>query len=130
LLLGGICHAEPPGAGPNFVGSFEDGNCEKISGWAADSNRLNISINVSLYDGPTLLTTVVANGPRPDIGAAIGDNGLHGFVIVPPPILKDYRTRWRSDLNRPLQTCLTVPGRYDVARQRSPFPIQRSLPLR
>ena len=89
LLLGGVGHAEPPRPGPTFVGSFEGGNCEKIFGWAADTNRLNTPINVSLYDGSTLLTTVLANGQRSDIGAAIGDNGLHGFAIETPPIFKN-----------------------------------------
>jgi hypothetical protein len=89
LMLWGVSHAEPPLMDPNFVGSFEDVNCEKIFGWAADLNRLNTPITVNVFDGPTLLTSVLANNPRSDIGSAIGDNGLHGFVIEPPPILKN-----------------------------------------
>ena len=89
LLVCGVCHGEPPRQGPNFTGVFEAVDCEKIVGWAADLNRLNTPINVSVYDGPTLLTTVLANNPRADIGASIGDNGLHGFKIAPPSILKN-----------------------------------------
>jgi hypothetical protein len=35
-----------------------------------------------------LLTTVLANASRPDVAAAIGDNGLHGFNVTTPNVLK------------------------------------------
>src|SRR5438105_9382524 len=69
---------EPHQANPNFTGFFDVGSCDRIAGWAADLNNLNIPIHVSVFDGPTLLTTVLANVSRPDVGTAIGDNGLHG----------------------------------------------------
>src|SRR5947209_4369536 len=76
-------------AAPNYQGHFDAADCNTITGWAADTNRPNTPINVSIFDGPTLLTTVLANLPRPDVGSVLGDNGLHGFTIPFPPSLKD-----------------------------------------
>jgi PKD repeat protein len=73
----------------DYTGTFEHAGCDTLSGWAADRSRLNTSITVSLYNNGALLTTVLANGSRPDIGALLGDNGLHGFSIATPASLKD-----------------------------------------
>ncbi|HEY6391024.1 MAG TPA: hypothetical protein VIX89_07090, partial [Bryobacteraceae bacterium] len=86
-LMGDPNSAAVSGAG--FVGSLEAANCNTISGWAADKSRLNQAINVSLYNGGTLLATVPANQSRPDVAALLGDNGLHGFSISTPNSLKD-----------------------------------------
>jgi hypothetical protein len=63
--------------------------CDTIQGWAADRNRPNTSINVEIYNGATLVMTVLANASRPDVGAFLGDNGLHGFSVAFPASLKD-----------------------------------------
>ena len=90
LLLFSSIWAEPARLQtPNYVGFFELADCTEIAGWAADRNRLNTSINVSIFDGQTLLTTVLANLPRPDVGTGLGDNGLHGFFFPVPNSLKD-----------------------------------------
>jgi hypothetical protein len=65
------------------------GDCNALAGWAADRNRLNTPINVSVFDGATLVTNVLANVSRPDVGSAVGDNGLHGFNIPTPASLKN-----------------------------------------
>jgi len=74
---------------PNYVGFVDHIGCDTIVGWAADRNRLNASINVEFYDGSTLITTVLANLSRPDVGQFLGDNGLHGFNITTPASLQD-----------------------------------------
>src|SRR5262249_35929341 len=74
---------------PNYVGFIDQADCSALRGWAADRNRLNTSINVQVYDGSTLIATVMANGSRPDVGAALGDNGMHGFSIATPASLKN-----------------------------------------
>lgn len=85
----------PPGGEPltspgaDFVGYVDTANRYEISGWAADRNRLNTSIRVSLYDGDRLITTLLADEFRSDVGAYLGDNGLHGFTIPVPNCLKD-----------------------------------------
>src|SRR5262249_60782634 len=71
------------------VGFVDGADCNTLRGWAADRNRLNTSINVQIYDGSTLISTVLANNSRPDVGAAIGDNGMHGFSIATPASLKN-----------------------------------------
>src|SRR5260370_40393217 len=88
LLLCGVCAERTVAQNPNYEGFFDVGDCNAIAGWAADLNRPNIPINVSIYDGSTLLTTVLANLSRPDVANAIGDNGLHGFSIPFPAALK------------------------------------------
>lgn len=51
------------------------------------------SINVAIYDGPAslgnILTTVTANQPRPDVNAAFGITGDHGFSWAVPQSLQD-----------------------------------------
>ena len=92
LLLLGLCGVYPAPAHvqtPQYVGFFELADCTEIAGWAADKNRLNTSITVSIFDGQTLLTTVLANLPRPDVGSGLGDNGLHGFFFLVPDSLKN-----------------------------------------
>jgi hypothetical protein len=58
-----------------------------IRGWAADRNRPSTPIEVRIYDGTTLVTTVTANQLRSDVGSFLGDNGLHGFNIPTPASL-------------------------------------------
>jgi len=82
------CVAGTPIA-PSYAGTFEHDGCDTLSGWAADRNRPNVSINVSIYNNGTLITTILANGSRPDVGATLGDNGLHGFSIPTPVSLQD-----------------------------------------
>lgn len=79
----------PDDAVRDYVGYIDAANDYGIRGWAADRKRLNTSISVSLYDGGTLVETRLANQLRADVGAYLGDNGLHGFTIPLPPCLKD-----------------------------------------
>jgi len=74
---------------PNYIGFVDHAGCDTISGWAADQSRLNTAINVEIYDGTTLISTVLASNSRPDVGALLGDNGLHGFSVATPASLKD-----------------------------------------
>lgn len=77
------------GAGEDWVGHVDEANRYGIRGWAADRNRLNTSITVSLYDKRKCLITVLADQARPDVGTLLGDNGLHGFTIPLPKTLRD-----------------------------------------
>lgn len=77
------------GPGTDYIGHIDTADCYAIRGWAADRNRLNASINVSLYDGDTLIATVPADHLRSDVGAYLGDNGVHGFIISTPVCLKN-----------------------------------------
>ena len=77
------------GPPPVYEGFIDHVSCDSITGWAADRNRLNTSINVKIYDGATLVTTVLANTLRSDVGNYLGDNGRHGFAIKLPSRFKD-----------------------------------------
>jgi hypothetical protein len=59
---------------------FHDGaNAEKIWGWAA----------VDIFDGETLLDSILANEHRPDIVSYTKDDGRHAFVYELPDKVKD-----------------------------------------
>ncbi|HET6975279.1 MAG TPA: carbohydrate-binding protein [Pyrinomonadaceae bacterium] len=74
---------------PLYEGWHDGADCNHIFGWAADRNRLNTSISVDIYDGVIFLATVPANQLRTDVGAYLGDNGLHGFDFAVPASLKN-----------------------------------------
>jgi glucose/arabinose dehydrogenase len=74
---------------PSYVGYVDAATCSSIVGWAADRDRLNQSITVSLYDGASLIATMPANLSRPDVGAFLGDNGLHGYRFYLPASVLD-----------------------------------------
>jgi hypothetical protein len=78
-------------AGPRPVGNLDVANCDYIIGWAADRSRLNTPLEVEIYDGTKLVTRVLANAARPDVGKHLGDNGRHGFTLATPASLKDGR---------------------------------------
>ena len=86
-LTGSPASIDCAAATPSYVGFVDVASCTQIGGWAADRNRLNTSITVSLYDGSTLLETITANVSRPDVAAYLGDNGLHGFSFATPSSL-------------------------------------------
>jgi hypothetical protein len=72
-----------------YAGFVDHAGCDNITGWAADRNRSNTPINVQIYDGSTLIGAVAASASRPDVGAFLGDNGMHGFSITTPAQLRD-----------------------------------------
>ena len=74
---------------PFYEGFIDHVSCDSITGWAADRTRLNTSINVKIYDGSTLVTTVLARELRSDVGNYLGDNGRHGFAIQLPSRFKN-----------------------------------------
>ena len=77
------------GATPAFQGFLDASGCGIITGWAWDANQPNTTINVDIYDGSVLMTTIPANLYREDIrNAGIGD-GFHGFSFTTPASLKN-----------------------------------------
>jgi YD repeat-containing protein len=84
--------AVPPPNAHNYEGFLDHAGCDNIFGWAADRNSLNTAITVTIYDNGMALSTVLANSFRPDVGAFLGDNGLHGFGIPTPESMQDGAT--------------------------------------
>lgn len=73
------------------VGNFDsvDASTCSVAGWAYDADSPASSINVSIYrDGPygsgTHVAHCAANQARPDVNAAYGITGNHGFNCVLP----------------------------------------------
>jgi subtilisin family serine protease len=122
-LLYSLLDGAPP-VTPAYQGFVDYASCDSIVGWAADRNQLNGSITVSIYDGSTFVTNVVANTLRSDVGSYLGDNGLHGFAIPTPSQFKNGQThtlkvRFESttaDLTNSPQTltCGTQTTYYEV----------------
>jgi hypothetical protein len=74
-----------------YFGAFE-ASCERVSGWAYDLSNPDSSIDVSIYDGDSLLTTLHANLSRPAVRAAGHGTGVYGFEYAIPTSLKDGRS--------------------------------------
>ena len=72
-----------------YTGWFDRAACDSMSGWAADRSRPDQGISVDVLDGTLVIATLLANASRPDVGAAIGDAGAHGFSLATPSALKD-----------------------------------------
>jgi hypothetical protein len=73
---------------PIYEGYVDQINCGLISGWAANRNQPNVPVQVMLFKGNTYLMTIMADQLRGDVGAYLGDNGMHGFTIPTPAALK------------------------------------------
>jgi hypothetical protein len=80
------CGEPPP---PEFEGFHDTADCNSITGWAWDANRPNTPISVDIYNGGTLIATVLADQFRQDLFDAGKGNGVHGFTFAVPPSLKD-----------------------------------------
>ena len=73
----------------NYAGHHGTTNCGQIAGWAWDSTRPDTPVNVDIYDGETLIATVVADSLRNDLLKANKGNGKHAFSYRVPDRLKD-----------------------------------------
>ncbi|MGI8542199.1 MAG: choice-of-anchor Q domain-containing protein, partial [Aridibacter sp.] len=70
-------------------GFFEFADCSSISGWAWDQQQPDTPVDVNIYADDNLVATVSADQFRQDLlDAGIG-NGVHGFSLATPAILKD-----------------------------------------
>jgi membrane protein involved in D-alanine export len=66
--------------------------CTQIVGWAWDSQRPDVPIDLDIYDNDVLLATVPAEEFRSGLRANGKGNGKHGFTYPIPAKLKDGRT--------------------------------------
>ena len=116
--------------GPSYNGDVSM-NCSNISGWYADKLRRNVALPVSVYDGTSLVTTVVADNFNSISKTDNNDSGFHGFSLNTPIIFKDgkqhsitvgigpqERRGWGPNSVSKLITCQPVPryaGNFDSA---------------
>ena len=61
----------------------QDGTSALLSGWAVDPNIADQSTEVHVYNGAAG-QAFVADQPRPDVNAALGITGDHGFAVEVP----------------------------------------------
>jgi|GEM_PF-1232687 len=73
---------------PNLWGRHDGQGCNAIEGWAWDANDPSGTVNVDIYDGATLISTVACTLYRQDLADVIG-NPYHGFIFHTPDILRD-----------------------------------------
>jgi hypothetical protein len=74
---------------PIYEGYDESLDCNATGGWAWDKNYPNDPIFVSVYDGTTLLGSLLANVYRQDLFNAGKGNGYHGFGFNLPTSVRD-----------------------------------------
>jgi hypothetical protein len=76
----------PPSA---YEGTLDIVGPHRIEGWAWDRRRPQEPVSVGIYDGATLLVTVVADKHRADLSKGGKGDGNHGFKVDTPPALRD-----------------------------------------
>ncbi|HMA38039.1 MAG TPA: D-alanyl-lipoteichoic acid biosynthesis protein DltB [Chloroflexia bacterium] len=70
-------------------GAQDPPTCAAVSGWAWDIHQPDAPVPVAVYDGATLLGTLLADQPRPGLREAGIGNGNHGFRYLLPARLHD-----------------------------------------
>jgi hypothetical protein len=85
----------PPGGGrparADYQGALDLVSCEKIAGWAWDPHQPDRRLDVEISEGQTLLATITADRPRPDLRQAGKGDGRHGFLFPASAALRDGR---------------------------------------
>jgi hypothetical protein len=81
--------SKKPAAPASYAGSLDVTDSTHITGWAWDRNRPDAPIQVDIYDGDNLITTVPADQFRQDLLDNKIGNGKHRFLYNPPARLKD-----------------------------------------
>lgn len=93
-------------------------DCEAIDGWAWDPDVPNTAMMVDVVDDETgeVLVSSLAERFRPDLVAALGDNGRHGFRIPYQTTFagRDLRVEVRSSTGGLPATAL-MPNRFTLA---------------
>jgi hypothetical protein len=78
---------QPPAA--RFEGSLDKVEVGSVGGWAWDASRPQTPIQVEIYDGKTLLSTITAAEFREDLKKAGKGDGKHAFNYALAATLRD-----------------------------------------
>ena len=102
-----------PSASPSPIVGLLEGSLDKVEvasvgGWAWDSSKPNSPIKVEIYDGTTLLTTIVAGEFREDLKNAGKGDGKHAFNYPLSETLRDGKSHTISV--RYAGTTTDIPG--------------------
>jgi hypothetical protein len=72
-------------------GRLETASADAITGWAVDNADPGRALQVEIYDGESLIATVLADEHRPDLVKAGVGTGRYGFSLANPALLKNGR---------------------------------------
>jgi hypothetical protein len=78
-----------PTASAHLQGSLDVLEVSAVRGWAWDLDRPEIPIQVEIYDGKTLLATIIASDFREDLKKAGKGDGKHSFNYPLAATLRD-----------------------------------------
>jgi hypothetical protein len=81
---------QPPDVQFAVGGVVEQVDGERIAGWARDIDQPNGTVDVNIYDGETLLATLMADDFRQELLEQGMGDGHHGFSYATPARLKDW----------------------------------------
>ncbi len=109
---------ETAGASGAIEGFLDTVNCVSINGWVWDRTRPDEPAQVEIYDGPTLLAKVSADGFREDLRKAGKGNGKHAFGLQWPATLFDGRSHVISAMVQGTKTDLTGSPMVNTCAQR------------
>lgn len=76
---------------PIEAGRLDTVDADFIAGWARDKKTPGTPVRVDIYDGETLLASVLADQFREDLKSAGVGDGNFGFSYATPPRMKDGR---------------------------------------
>ncbi len=74
-----------------YEGWQDETNGARVAGWAWDQRSPNAPVSVEVYDGDTLIATIVADKFRKDLRDAGKGNGRHGFAYPLAAHIRDRR---------------------------------------
>jgi len=86
--------ASSPATAAPPEGSLEMADANLIAGWAYDPNHPNQPLSVEIYDGTTVLATIVAKDFRGDLKSGGKGDGKHFFMLPTPASFKDGKAHW------------------------------------
>jgi hypothetical protein len=95
LLISGVfivpraSSTDGPAVSPKFEGSLDKVEVGSVGGWAWDGTRPATPIQVEVYDGKKLLSTITASEFREDLKNAGKGDGKHAFNYAFPATLRD-----------------------------------------
>lgn len=84
-----VSRASSDAASAKMEGSFDKLEVSSVGGWAWDASRPETPIQVEIYDGKTLLSTITASEFREDLKVAGKGDGKHAFNYALAATLRD-----------------------------------------
>lgn len=75
--------------GSLYQGYLDYAQCDRIYGWVWEPSQPGLALTVDIFSDSSYLTTVTANGSRPDLSRVTGSYTNYGFTFPTPSALQD-----------------------------------------